>query len=56
LILFSRAGKVPGAAAQHHRADEQAVLVDQAQLHQAGGEAGSTDGEVLSRLSLELEL
>ena len=44
----------PRAAAEHDRADEEPVLVDQAQLGEGRGQAGAADRQVLARLLLQL--
>src|SRR2546430_17262512 len=47
-------GEVARAGAEHDRADEQPVLVDQAVPHQGRGQARAADGEIPSRLLLQL--
>src|SRR5712691_2330382 len=52
--LLRKGREVSGAAAQHDRADEQPVLVDEVQLDQRGGEARAAGGHhVLPRPFLE---
>ena len=41
------------ATAEHDRADERLVLVHQVELHEAGRQAGTADGDVLPRLCLQ---
>ena len=51
LVQSREVGRAP---AEHDRTDEEPILIDEAQLHEGGGQAGAADGQLLSRLFLQL--